>query len=174
MRLATCTTSSLTFLGLAAFAVAQSSNDLTWIPFDRENFDGNVALDTDGHVQLFWRTGDTNSTFGIASRSSGYLALGFSETGAMTGADMAVGYKDQDGNFKFENRHATDFVTPEVSQDQENNMRLQEGHQADGVTSFVFEKQNKADCLETQADVAKDAWQWFIMRQATMARNTLN
>lgn len=162
MRLATCTTSSLTFLGLAAFAVAQSSNDLTWIPFNRENFDGNVALDTDGHVQLFWRTGDTNSTFGIASRSSGYLALGFSETGAMTGADMAVGYKDQDGNFIFENRHAMGFVTPEVSQDQENNMRLQEGHQADGVTSFVFEKQNKADCLEAQTDVAKDAWQWFI------------
>ncbi|KAF2785661.1 iron reductase domain protein [Melanomma pulvis-pyrius CBS 109.77] len=162
MRLTTYTTSSLTFLGLAAFAVAQSSDDLSWVPFDRENFDGNVALDTDGHVQLFWKTGDTNSTFGIASRSSGYLALGFSQTGAMTGADMAVGYKDQDGNFIFENRHAMGFVTPEISQDQGNNMRLQEGHQADGVTSFVFEKQNEADCLETQASVAKDSWQWFI------------
>ncbi|ETN38994.1 uncharacterized protein HMPREF1541_07036 [Cyphellophora europaea CBS 101466] len=162
MRLATYTTSPLAFLGLAAFAVAQSSTDLSWVPFDRDNFDGNVALDTNGDVQLFWRTGDTNSTFGIASRSSGYLALGFSETGAMTGADIALGYNDEDGNFIFENRHAMGFVTPQVSQDQENNMRLREGQQADGVTSFVFEKQNRADCLETQIDVATDAWQWFI------------
>jgi hypothetical protein len=152
----------LTFLGLAAFAVAQNSTDLAWVPFDRAKFDGNVALDTAGNVQLFWKTGNTSSTFGIACRSSGYLALGFSETGAMTGADMAVGYKDQDGNFIFENRHAMGFVTPQVSQDQKNNMRLQEGHQADGVTAFVFEKQNKAACLETQSDVATDAWQWFI------------
>src|SRR6186713_1484591 len=131
MKLTTYTTSYLALLGLAAVTVAQSSNDLAWVPFDREQFDGNIALDTNGDVQLFWKTGDTNSTFGIASRSSGYLALGFSETGAMTGADMAVGYKDQNGNFIFENRHAMGFVTPEVSQDQKNNMRLQEGHQAD-------------------------------------------
>ncbi|KAK5045579.1 hypothetical protein LTR84_009197 [Exophiala bonariae] len=162
MRFATYTTSSLAFLGLAAIAVAQSSNDLSWIPFDRQRFDGNVALDTNGDVQLFWKTGDTNSTFGIASRSSGYLALGFSETGAMTGADIAVGYKDQDGKFTFENRHAMGFITPDVSQDQENNMRLEEGYQADGVTAFVFEKQNKATCLKLQTDVEKDAWQWFI------------
>ncbi|KEF56290.1 uncharacterized protein A1O9_07871 [Exophiala aquamarina CBS 119918] len=152
----------LTSLALAAFAVAQSSNDLDWVPFDREQFNGNVALDAEGNVQLFWKTANQSSTFGVASRSSGYLALGFSETGAMTGADMAVGYRDQDDNFVFENRHAMGFVTPQVSQDQENNMRLQESHQADGVTAFVFEKQNKAGCLQTQADVAKDAWQWFI------------
>ncbi|KAK5947472.1 hypothetical protein PMZ80_001622 [Knufia obscura] len=154
--------SLLTLLALAAFAVAQSSNDLDWVPFDRGQFNGNVALDEEGNVQLFWKTGNESSTFGVASRSSGYLALGFSETGAMTGADMAVVYKDQDDNLVFENRHAEGFVTPQVSQDQENNMRLQEGHQANGVTGFVFEKQNKADCLQTQVDVAKDAWQWFI------------
>ncbi|KAK5084858.1 hypothetical protein LTR70_007753 [Exophiala xenobiotica] len=152
----------LIFLALAAFAVAQSSIDLDWVPFDREQFNGNVALDEKGNVQLFWKTANESSTFGVASRSSGYLALGFSETGAMTGADMAVGYKDQDDNFVFENRHAMGFVTPQVSPDQKNNMQLQEGHQADGVTAFIFEKQNKADCLQTQADVAKDAWQWFI------------
>lgn len=149
-------------LGLAAFAVAQSSDTLDWVPFDRNQFNGNVALDPKGDVQLFWKTGDENSTYGIASRSSGYLALGFSETGAMTGADMAIGYKDQDGNFVFENRHAMGFVTPEVSQDQKKNMQFLEGDQANGVTSFIFKKQNKADCLQTQADVATDAWQWFI------------
>ena len=155
---------SLAFLGLAAFAIAQNatSGNLSWVPFDRGQFNGNVALDTDGNVQLFWKTGNTTSTFGIASRSSGYLALGFSETGAMTGADMAVGYKDQNGTFIFQNRNAAGFVTPQVSPDQGHNMRLQEGHQSDGVTGFIFEKQNKADCLKTQGDVELDAWQWFI------------
>lgn len=149
-------------LWLAASVLAQTSNDLSWVPFDHTQFTGNVALDTSGDVQLFWKIGQNHSTYGIASRSNGYLALGFSETGAMTGADMAVGYKTQDGNFVFENRHATDFVYPQMSQDQKNNMRLKEGHQDNGTTAFVFEKQNIADCLQTQADVHVDAWQWFI------------
>ncbi|KAK3713043.1 hypothetical protein LTR37_008728 [Vermiconidia calcicola] len=153
---------SLAGIGFTSFASAQSNNNLDWVPFNRNQFNGNVALDTKGDVQLFWKTGANYSTFGAASRSSGYLALGFSQTGAMTGGDMAVGYSDEDGNFVFENRYATDFVTPEISSDQEKNMRLKEGSQADGVTSFIFEKQNKADCLENQADVAQDAWQWFI------------
>ena len=153
---------SLAGIGFASIAGAQSNNNLDWIPFDRDQFNGNVALDTKGDVQLFWKTGDNYSTFGVASRSSGYLALGFSQTGAMTGGDMAVGYNDENGKFVFENRYATDFVTPQVSPDQEKNMHLKEGSQSKGVTSFIFEKQNKADCFETQADVATDAWQWFI------------
>ena len=149
-------------IGFASFAGAQSNNNLDWIPFDHDQFNRNVALDTKGDVQLFWKTGANYSTFGVASRSSGYLALGFSQTGAMTGGDMAVAYTDNDGKFVFENRYATDFIMPQVSPDQKKNMRLKEGSQANGVTSFIFEKQNKADCYETQADVATDAWQWFI------------
>ena len=152
----------LAHLALASLAVAQGSNNLDWVPFDRSQFSGNIALDDDGDVQLFWETGDNSSTFGVASRSSGYLALGFSQTGAMTGGDMAVGYNDEEGNFVFENRHATGFVTPQVSADQEKNMRLQVGGQSNGITSFVFEKQNQAECLETQANVMSDGWQWFI------------
>lgn len=147
---------------LLSFVVAQSDNDLGWVPFDRLQFDANATLDEDGDVRLFWTVGNNYSTYGIASRSNGYLALGFSETGAMTGADMAVGYNDQDGNFVFENRHAGGFVTPQLSEDQEDNMRLRESYKADGVTSFVFEKRNKAECLENQVDVHIDSWQWFI------------
>jgi hypothetical protein len=158
MLLAYCATLFGTLILPRSLVVAQSNNDLGWVPFDRQQFNGSVALDTKGDVQLFWKTGDEYSTFGVASRSSGYLALGFSETGAMTGADMAVGYKDHDGDFILENRHAEGFFTPEVSQDQENNIRLKEGHQENGVTSFIFEKHNKADCLQAQVDVAKDSW----------------
>jgi hypothetical protein len=88
--------------------------------------------------------------------------LSFDANIIAAGGDIALGYNDEDGNFVFENRYATDFVTPQLSPDQEENMRLIEGSQANGVTSFVFEKQNKADCLETQGDVETDAWQWFI------------
>jgi hypothetical protein len=149
-------------LGMTVSAVAQSNNDYDWIPFDRSQFSRNSTLDTDGDVQLFWEIGDEYSTFGIASRSSGYLALGFSETGAMTGADMAVGYMGENGEFVLENRHATGFVSPEISEDEENNIRLKEGHQQDGVTAFIFEKKNNADCLQNQVNVATESWQWFI------------
>jgi hypothetical protein len=149
-------------IGQIALVVAQSNVDLSWVPFDRTQFSGNAVLDTNGDVQLFWKTGDNYSTFGIASRSNGYLALGFSETGAMTGADMAVGYTDQNGTFVLENRHASGFVTPQKSADQTNNIQLREGSQKNGVTSFVFDKKNVADCLVSQETVNVDAWQWFI------------
>ncbi|KAM0720651.1 hypothetical protein Q7P37_004788 [Cladosporium fusiforme] len=144
------------------FAVVSGQDDTSWVPFDRQDFNGSIALDEDGDVQLYWKTGDNYSTYGIASRSSGYLALGFSETGAMTGADIALGYNNDDNEFVFENRHAAGFVTPQMSQDQDDNMRFKEGHQADGVTSFTFEKRNKAGCVQNQVDVNTDAWQWFI------------
>ncbi|SMR62701.1 unnamed protein product [Zymoseptoria tritici ST99CH_3D1] len=141
---------------------AQSSTDLAWIRFDRDQFSNNTALDNDGNVQLFWKIGDDYSSYGIASRSNGYLALGFSETGAMTGADMALGYKADNGSFVFENRHAQGFVRPDVSPDQTVNMRFKEGDQSDNMTYFIFDKKNMADCLETQVDVMRDSWQWFI------------
>jgi len=150
-------------------AFAQTGDDLSWVSFDRQQFNGSARLDEKGDVQLFWKTGDNYSTFGIASRSNGYLALGFSETGAMTGADIALGYTEN-GQFVFENRHAGGFVTPQVSQDQVDNMRLKESHQENGVTSFVFEKRNVAACVEDQVNVEKDAWQWLIY--ATSNSNT--
>ena len=153
---------TISFLSVATFANAASSTDLGWVQFDRSQFDGNVALDTKGEVQLFWKLGSDYSTYGVASRSNGFLALGFSQTGAMTGADIALGYKDHDGKFVLENRHATGFIYPELSEDQTVNMRLKEGHQGNGSTSYIFEKKNTAGCAETQATVETDAWQWFI------------
>lgn len=149
-------------LTTAGFVAAQAGNDLSWVTFDRSQFDGNTALDANGNVQLFWKIADDYSTYGIASRSAGYLALGFSETGAMTGADIALGYRDSTGKFVLENRYADGFVTPQLSTDQQRNIQLNQGNQTDGVTAFVFEKKNKADCLQNQVDVATDSWQWFI------------
>jgi hypothetical protein len=151
-----------TLFAWIVLGVAAAGDDLSWVPFDRTQFDGHTTLDDKGDVQLFWTIGDEYSTYGIASRSEGYLALGFSETGAMTGADIALGYKNSAGKFVLENRHATGFVTPELSQDQTNNVRLKEGDQQDGVTGFVFEKKNQAECLQEQVDVEVDSWQWFI------------
>ncbi|KAI9151240.1 DBH-like monooxygenase protein 1 [Paramyrothecium foliicola] len=154
---------SLVFLlGLPVSISAQSTDRHSWIPFDQRQFSGNTTLDVEGDVQLFWEIGHEYSTFGIASRSNGYLALGFSETGAMTGADMAVGYMGENDQFVLENFHAAGFVFPKLSEDQQNNIQLKEGHQHDGVTAFVFQKKNEADCLENQVNVATESWQWFI------------
>ena len=165
-----CSFSSIALLPLllallaavAPVAAQDDDDDLSWVLFDREQFDGNTALDDSGDVQLFWKTGDEYSTFGFAARSEGYLALGFSETGAMTGADIVVGYQGPSGEFVLENRFAEGFVQPELSNEQRYNIRFKEGDQRDGVTAFVFEKKNKADCLQNQVDVTKDSWQWFI------------
>lgn len=151
----------LLFLSLISIASA-ATPDLGWVPFDRTQFDGNSALDDKGNVQLFWKLGDDYSTYGIASKSKGFLAVGFSETGAMTGADIALGISDSSGKFTMENRHATGFVTPQPSKDQKVNMRFKQGNQTSDVTGFVFEKKNSADCIQEQANVHVDSWQWFI------------
>jgi hypothetical protein len=75
---------------------------------------------------------------------------------------MAVGYADPNGKFVLDNRHASGFVTPQRSADQTTNIRLRDGAQANSVTSFVFDKKNEADCLDTQETVNVDSWQWFI------------
>lgn len=152
----------IVFALLAAFAAAQNLTTVNWVPFDQTQFNASISLDTNSDVMLFWKTGPEYSTYGIASRSSGYLAVGFSQTGAMTGADMAVGYTDSNGDFVFENHYATGFMYPQLSPDQSTNMRFKEGKQANGVTAFIFEKKNTAGCLTTQQDVAIDAWQWMI------------
>lgn len=147
----------------AAISVTErAGRDVSWVPFNHQQFENNIALDGQGQVQLFWTIADTYSTYGIASRSSGYLALGFSDSGAMTGADIALGYRDDSGNFILENRHAGGFVTPQLSKDQTQNIRLREGYQTENATAFVFEKKNSANCLKEQANVRTDSWQWFI------------
>lgn len=167
MPLTRISMSAFTYLLLCSyvsitFAAKQAANDLGWVPFDRTQFDGNTALDDKGNVQLFWKLGVDYSTYGIASKSTGFLALGFSETGAMTGADIAVGMTDSKGKFVMENRHASGFVTPQVSKDQTVNMRFKQGNQTNEVTGFIFDKKNSADCLQEQANVHLDSWQWFI------------
>ena len=148
---------------VAALAIAQSTTiNSSWVPFDRSPLPGNATLDDKGNVQLFWSIGDEYSRYAIASRSTGYLALGFSQTGAMTGADIAVGLKGDNGNFTFENRYATGFDTPEVSPDQTTNMRFVDGGQSNGTTWFIFDKKNLAACTQTQQNVATNAVQWFI------------
>ncbi len=147
---------------LSLLVAVVAGDDLSWVPFDRKQFNGNATLDSKGNVQLFWKIGSDYSTFGIASKSKGYLALGFSETGAMTGADIAVGSMNASNKFVLENRRAAGFAYPELSPDQTNNMRLKEGYQKDGVTGFVFDKKNKADCLQNQTNVNTDSVQWFI------------
>src|SRR4051794_39834491 len=76
-----------------------AADDLSWVPFDRTQFNGNATLDSKGNVQLFWKIGSNYSTYGIASKSKGFLAVGFSETGAMTGADIALGYMGASNKF---------------------------------------------------------------------------
>lgn len=153
---------TISILAWAAIAAAQSTIKASWIPFDTAPYTGNATLDDDGHVQAFWTIGNEYSTYAIASQSDGYLAMGFSQTGAMTGADIALGSRSDNGSFVFENRYTTGFVMPQASPDQATNMHYIDGGQANGVTWFSFQKKNTADCLQTQSTVEVDAWQWLI------------
>lgn len=52
---------------------------------------GNVSKTTlDIGISLSWQIKDKTVTFALSSNSSGWLALGFSDTGGMVGADIAV------------------------------------------------------------------------------------
>lgn len=98
----------------------------------------------------------------ISDKPKTHAYLPYFTLGAMTGADMAVGYRNPNGTFVIENRHASGFVTPEVSSDQTINMQFVEGDQSNGVTYLIFNKKNTVNCLDTQTDVHNDSWQWFI------------
>ncbi|ETN62030.1 dopamine beta hydroxylase [Anopheles darlingi] len=52
-------------------------------------------VDFDPNYRLLWTVGSQEITFEIQARTLGYVGLGFSKDGTLSGADIAIGWIDQ-------------------------------------------------------------------------------
>lgn len=56
-----------------------------------ESFDKNFFLDNNGQYRLFWKIAGDEIVFEVHVATLGWIGLGFSPQGGMTGADIMVG-----------------------------------------------------------------------------------
>lgn len=62
--------------------------------------------------RLFWKFNNDEIQFEVHCRTVGWVGLGLSPNGAMTGADIAIGWVSNTGESNLKDTHATGFVTP--------------------------------------------------------------
>ncbi|KAI8812695.1 PHM/PNGase F domain-containing protein [Cladochytrium replicatum] len=144
-----------TLLGIAIILqkILAASAAPNWIPFDTTKWKRHLTLKTpaDKPVELFWTLSPDLATIqvGIASNNSaGWLAVGFSETNGMKGADIALGYVNPSGQFVLEDRFTEDFVAPIV--DTRQDLTLTGSWHTNAYTAFTFSRPTKAGCNNTQ------------------------
>ncbi|XP_076272907.1 MOXD1 homolog 1 [Rhynchophorus ferrugineus] len=68
----------------------QVDSDIVWTH--------SLALDSDGFVVLKWQPRHQEILFRVEARTLGYVGLGFSPNGKMEGADMIIGWVDDDSH----------------------------------------------------------------------------
>ncbi|XP_064598301.1 DBH-like monooxygenase protein 1 homolog [Liolophura sinensis] len=96
-----------------------------------------VVLDEDEKFHLWWDFDEEKVIFEVRVKTLGYVGLGLSPNGGMTGADVIMGgVSDVDGKVFFEDRHATGKWEPisDTSQD----WKLITGSQNDTHTVLRF------------------------------------
>ncbi|KAA0192044.1 hypothetical protein HAZT_HAZT001912 [Hyalella azteca] len=78
-----------------------------------------VQLDDEGRYVLSWTPLDDDVIFEVQVAALGYVGLGFSPTGGMTGADIILGWVTEDGNVTLTDRYAKGDGSPllDASQD---------------------------------------------------------
>ena len=65
--------------------------------FDRMDFMHHTVVDADEKFQVFWTPDDKGFVMELAVMTSGYAAIGFSPNGGMTGADIFLGFINDNG-----------------------------------------------------------------------------
>ncbi|GAB0087045.1 DOMON domain [Sergentomyia squamirostris] len=69
------------------------------------------AVDFDENFRLLWNVRGQEITMEVQARTRGYIGVGFSEDGTLTGADMAIGWVDQGQPFfQVASQQATIFI----------------------------------------------------------------
>lgn len=62
-----------------------------------DDFKSHAVLDPNGNFQIYWNYDKDSITIKYEGMSKGWIGLGFSPNGAMTGADIAVFWVDTSG-----------------------------------------------------------------------------
>ncbi|KAI8802854.1 PHM/PNGase F domain-containing protein [Cladochytrium replicatum] len=142
----------------ACFALVQVSGAAAagpgWVPFDTSQYKRHATILTPAKkpVEFYWTLSSDLATIniGVASNNSaGWLAVGFSETGGMKGADIALGYVNATSSkFVLEDRFAEDFAKPALDAHQD--ITLTGSWSTPTYTAFTFTRPTKASCNNTE------------------------
>ncbi|KAI8799357.1 PHM/PNGase F domain-containing protein [Cladochytrium replicatum] len=140
---------------LLCLACSVAAAPPAWIPFNTTHFKRHQTIYTPSNkpVELLWTLSDDllAITIGVASNSSaGWLAVGFSETSGMKGADIALGYVNETSNqFVLEDRFTSHFVKPVL--DDKQNLNLIGSWTSNSYIAFTFSRRTiLADCSNKQ------------------------
>lgn len=60
-----------------------------------DTYDQSVVLDPQKRIVLSWKVTGDMIDFEVAAQTSGWVGIGFSPNGAMTGADILIGWIDR-------------------------------------------------------------------------------
>ncbi|KAF6023515.1 moxd1 [Bugula neritina] len=104
--------------------------------------DLSASLAPGGNFNVSWSfsetTPDSEIVFTISARTEGWVGLGFSPNGAMTGADLIVAWIDSEGTSHLVDMHGTGNWLPLVDSSQDVSLVSASG--VNGVTSFTFKR----------------------------------
>ncbi|KAI9202259.1 PHM/PNGase F domain-containing protein [Polychytrium aggregatum] len=144
----------LLFLYAAAIAslavAAPNPSPYEWIPFPVANFTRHTTLITEGGtpLEMFWTVNvpGNSTTIGVAiNKTVPWLGLGFSDTGSMVGADIALAMASSPGSpLTLQRMFAAAPGQPSPSQVQD--LTLVYSNSSATQTSFVFTRPNSAGC----------------------------
>ncbi|KAI7800157.1 DBH-like monooxygenase protein 2 homolog [Triplophysa rosa] len=100
-------------------------------------------LDPEQKVRLKWGFDEVQDTilFQLTVNTSGWVGLGFSPKGGMTGADIVIGGVGQDGSY-FTDRHAVGNSMPVI--DKQQDYKLLSLTESDGQTVMKFQRSIKS------------------------------
>ncbi|CAF1129901.1 unnamed protein product [Rotaria sordida] len=92
-------------------------------------------------ADLWWTIDDVRKeiTFDLHIRTTGWIALGISPGGGMTGADIGVGWVDSQGQVNFQDRHASGFFRPMID-NTTNDWFVLQGRELNGWTAIQFKR----------------------------------
>jgi len=101
-------------------------------------FTHHTLLDIQQRYLLEWRPEPATITFRVSVRTRGYVGLGFSPSGGMYGADMALAWVSDDGVVHLSDRHAVGNLAPFLDKSQD--LRLEEGYENETHTVIEFSR----------------------------------
>jgi len=123
------------------------------------DFSHHTVLDPQEHYHLQWRPEKDTITFRVTVRTHGYIGLGFSPSGGMHGADIALGWVGDNGEVHLSDRHAVGNHAPYLDRSQD--LKIERGYQNDTHTVIEFSRPWKTcdtDDMELGTDTVRIIW----------------
>lgn len=80
-----------------------------------------AVMDPESKYHLYWRVDHDREkiTFWLEVQTKGWIGLGISPNGGMSGADIALGWVSEDGKVYFQDRYATGESVPLIDESQD-------------------------------------------------------